>query len=72
MHYTLAELARLTNTQLVGDGSKTLSELASLTRARETSISFLVNSARADELTRTQARCGCHYRRLRRCHLAWV
>ncbi len=55
MHYTLAELARLTNTQLVGDGSKTLSELASLTRARETSISFLVNSARADELTRTQA-----------------
>lgn len=55
MHFTLAELARLTNTQLVGDGSKTLSELASLTRASDTSISFLANPARSDELTHTQA-----------------
>ena len=55
MHYTLAELARLTQTDCVGNGAKALSELASLTRAQPTSIGFLVNAARANELSQTQA-----------------
>ena len=50
MVYTLAELARLTATELVGDGSFEVTELASLHRATPTSLSFLSNDARRAEL----------------------
>ena len=43
MRYTLAELARLTATELVGEGTIEISELASLARATESSLSFLSN-----------------------------
>ena len=50
MVYTLAELARLTATELVGDGSFEVTELASLARATPTSLSFLSNDMRRAEL----------------------
>ena len=55
MVYTLAELARLTATELVGDGSFEVSELASLARAVPTSLSFLSNDTRRSELENSQA-----------------
>ena len=50
MMYTLAELARLTATELVGDGSFEVKGLTSLHRATPTSLSFLSNDARRAEL----------------------
>ena len=55
MVYTLAELARLTATELVGDGSFEVSELASLARATPASLSFLSNDMRRSELENSQA-----------------
>ena len=55
MVYTLAELARLTATELVGDGSFEVSELASLARATPSSLSFLSNDMRRSELENSQA-----------------
>jgi UDP-3-O-[3-hydroxymyristoyl] glucosamine N-acyltransferase len=55
MRYTLAELARLTATELVGEGSIEVSELASLARATESSLSFLSNDWRRRELEATNA-----------------
>ena len=55
MAYTLAELARLTATELVGDGSFEVTELASLARATPTSLSFLSNDARRAELKNSRA-----------------
>jgi UDP-3-O-[3-hydroxymyristoyl] glucosamine N-acyltransferase len=55
MTYTLAELARLTATELVGDGSFEVTELASLSRATSTSLSFLSNDARRAELKGSEA-----------------
>ena len=55
MAYTLAELARLTATELVGDGSFEVTELASLSRATSKSLSFLSNDARRAELKGTEA-----------------
>ena len=55
MVYTLAELARLTATELVGDGSFEVRGLTSLDRATPTSLSFLSNDARRAELKNSQA-----------------
>ncbi|MDG1157355.1 MAG: LpxD N-terminal domain-containing protein, partial [Litorivicinaceae bacterium] len=55
MRYTLAELARLTATELVGEGTIEVSELASLARATESSLSFLSNDSRRHELEATNA-----------------
>ena len=55
MGYTLAELARLTATGLVGDGSFEVTALASLARATPTSLSFLSNDARRAELKNSRA-----------------
>lgn len=55
MRYTLAELARLTATELVGDGSFEVTALASLARATPTSLSFLSNDARRAELKNSRA-----------------
>ena len=55
MMYTLAELARLTATELVGDGSFEVKGLTSLHRATPTSLSFLSNDARRAELKNSQA-----------------
>ena len=55
MVYTLAEFARLTATELVGDGSFEVTALASLARATPTSLSFLSNDARRAELKNSQA-----------------
>ena len=55
MVYTLAELARLTATELVGDGSFEVTALESLARAKPTSLSFLSNDARRAELKNSQA-----------------
>ena len=55
MGYTLAELARLTATELVGDGSFEVTALASLARATPTSLSFLSNDARRAELKNSRA-----------------
>ena len=55
MGYALAELARLTGTELVGDGSFEVTELTSLTSASESSLSFLSNDARRAELINTRA-----------------
>ena len=55
MAYTLAELARLTATELVGDGSFEVTELASLSRATSKSLSFLSNDARRAELKGSEA-----------------
>lgn len=50
MHYSLAELARLTETQVVGDGDIVITELASLSHATASSLRFLSDSARREEL----------------------
>ena len=55
MGFTLAELARLTGTELIGDGSFEVTELTSLTSASESSLSFLSNDARRAELGNTKA-----------------
>ena len=55
MVYTLAELARLTATELVGDGSFEVTALASLARATPTSLSFLSNDTRRAELKNSRA-----------------
>lgn len=55
MVYTLAELARLTATELVGDGSFEVTALASLARAMPNSLSFLSNDARRAELKNSRA-----------------
>ena len=55
MAHTLAELARLTATEVVGDGSFEVTELASLARATPTSLSFLSNDARRAELKNSRA-----------------
>jgi UDP-3-O-[3-hydroxymyristoyl] glucosamine N-acyltransferase len=55
MVYTLAELARLTATELVGDGSFEVTALASLARATPNSLSFLSNDARRAELKNSRA-----------------
>ena len=55
MVFTLAELARLTATELVGDGSFEVTALGSLTRATPTSLSFLSNDARRAELKTSRA-----------------
>ena len=55
MVYTLAELARLTATELVGDGSFEVKGLTSLDRATPASLSFLSNDARRAELKNSQA-----------------
>ena len=55
MRYTLAELARLTATELVGEGTIEIAELASLALATESSLSFLSNDSRRHELDATQA-----------------
>jgi len=55
MGYTLAELARLTATELVGDGSFEVTALTSLARATPTSLSFLSNDARRAELKNSRA-----------------
>ena len=55
MVYTLAELARLTATELVGDGSFEVTALASLARATPTSLIFLSNDARRAELKNSRA-----------------
>ncbi|MBU26001.1 MAG: UDP-3-O-(3-hydroxymyristoyl)glucosamine N-acyltransferase [Gammaproteobacteria bacterium] len=55
MGYALAELARLTGTELVGDGSFEVNELTSLKSASESSLSFLSNDARRAELANTKA-----------------
>ena len=55
MAYTLTELARLTVTELVGDGSFEVTALASLARASPTSLSFLSNDARRTELKNSLA-----------------
>jgi UDP-3-O-[3-hydroxymyristoyl] glucosamine N-acyltransferase len=55
MTYSLAELARLTATELVGDGSFEVTELASLSRATSTSLSFLSIDARQAELKDSEA-----------------
>ena len=55
MAYTLAELARLTATELVGDGPFEVTELASLSRATSTSLSFLSNDLRRADLKSSQA-----------------
>ena len=55
MAYTLAELARLTATELVGDGSFEVTELASLSRATSKSLSFLSNDVRRAELKGSEA-----------------
>jgi UDP-3-O-[3-hydroxymyristoyl] glucosamine N-acyltransferase len=55
MAYTLAELARLTATELVGDGLFEVTELASLSRATSKSLSFLSNDARRGELQGSEA-----------------
>lgn len=55
MVYTLAELARLTATELVGDGSFEVTALASLASATPTSLSFLSNDAGRAELKNSQA-----------------
>ena len=55
MMYTLAELARLTATELVGDGSFEVKGLTSLGRATPTSLSFLSNDARRAELKNSRA-----------------
>ena len=55
MVYTLAELARLTATELVGDGSFEVKRLTSLERATSTSLSFLSNDVRRAELKNSRA-----------------
>ena len=55
MAYTLAELARLTATELVGDGSFEVTELASLSLATSKSLSFLSNDVRRAELKGSEA-----------------
>jgi UDP-3-O-[3-hydroxymyristoyl] glucosamine N-acyltransferase len=55
MTYRLAELARLTATELVGDGSFEVTDLASLSRATSTSLSFLSNDVRRAELKGSEA-----------------
>jgi UDP-3-O-[3-hydroxymyristoyl] glucosamine N-acyltransferase len=55
MVFTLAELARLTATELVGDGSFEVTALASLARAMPNSLSFLSNDARRAELKNSRA-----------------
>ncbi len=55
MVYTLAELARLTATELVGDGSFEVTALASLARATPTNLSFLSNDGRRAELKNSRA-----------------
>ena len=55
MGYTLAELALLTATELVGDGSFEVTALASLARATPTCLSFLSNDARRAELKNSRA-----------------
>lgn len=55
MRFTLAELARLTETKVIGDGNRVVTELASLTRATPLSLSFLSGSARRRELDITKA-----------------
>ena len=55
MAYTLAELARLTATELVGMGHLKLQGLASLARATPTSLSFLSNDARRAELKNSRS-----------------
>ena len=55
MAYTLAELARLTANELVGDGSFEVTALASLSRATESCMSFLSNDSRRVELETTRA-----------------
>ena len=55
MGYTLAELARLTGTELIGDGSFEVTELTSLKSASKSSLSFLSNDARRAELNNTKA-----------------
>ncbi len=55
MRYTLAELARLTATELVGEGKHEITELASLSRAINSSLSFLSSTARLNELRATRA-----------------
>ena len=55
MVYTLAELARLTATELVGDGSFEVTALSSLAHATPTSLSFISNDARRAELKNSQA-----------------
>ena len=55
MGYALAELARLTGTELVGDGSFEVTELTSLKSASESSLSFLSDDARRAELINTRA-----------------
>ena len=55
MRFTLAELARLTATELVGEGRYEITELASLSRAIKSSLSFLSSTARLNELRATRA-----------------
>ncbi|MDB4021104.1 UDP-3-O-(3-hydroxymyristoyl)glucosamine N-acyltransferase [Litorivicinus sp.] len=55
MHYTLAELAQLTATQLVGAGDCQLSELASLRNATKSSVSFVSSTTALVELQTTSA-----------------
>ncbi len=55
MRFTLAELARLTATELVGEEEYEVTELASLSQASETSLSFLSSSFRLAELRATRA-----------------
>ena len=55
MGYTLAELARVTGTELIGDGSFEVTELSSLKSATVSSLSFLSNDARRAELSNTKA-----------------
>ena len=55
MSYSLVELARLTATELIGDGSVTVSKLASLATADSDCISFVVSEARAEALKTSRA-----------------
>ncbi len=55
MAYSLAELARQTATELVGDGDLVLVKLASLGSASSGSISFAVDDKRGAEIARSQA-----------------
>ena len=55
MRYTLAELARLTATEVVGEKTHEVTDLASLSSASPTSLSFLSNTERVKELRTTLA-----------------
>ena len=54
--FTLAELANLTNSLVIGDSSAVVDNLATLENSSDTSITFLANSKYTKFLKTTKAR----------------